>query len=195
VTPQKAGFTFIPINRAYSNVTSKKTNQNYTGVGASFTISGYVRLTNGAPLSSVKMQGLPGTPSTNSSGYYASTVPAGWTGLVTPVKSGYIFTPSYRSYSNVTSHLANQNYTATRGCTISGYVRTSSGAGIVGVTMTGLPGSPQTNTTGYYVGTVPYSWSGAVRPQKSGYVFTPAFRTHSVVTSNKGNQNYTGLGP
>jgi hypothetical protein len=195
VTPQKAGFAFIPINRAYSNVTSKKTNQNYTGVGASFTISGYVRLTNGAPLSSVKMQGLPGTPSTNSSGYYASTVPAGWSGVVTPVKSGYLFTPSYRSYGSVASQLANQNYTATRGCMISGYARTSSSVGIAGVTMTGLPGSPGTNTHGYYVGTVPYGWSGKVTPQKTGYALTPAFRTYSIVKSDKSNQNYTGAGP
>jgi hypothetical protein len=78
---------------------------------------------------------------------------------------------------------------------ISGYARTSSSVGIAGVTMTGLPGSPGTNTHGYYVGTVPYGWAGKVTPQKTGYAFTPAFRTYSIVKSDKSNQNYTGAGP
>jgi len=46
------------------------------------------------------------------SGNYTIVVPAGWSGVVTPYKSGYTFTPSNKSYSNLQSSLAGQDYTA-----------------------------------------------------------------------------------
>jgi len=78
--------------------------------------------------------------------------------------------------------------------TISGYVRTSGGVRISGVTMSGLPGSPTptTDANGYYSGTVDYNWSGTVTPQKSGYIFTPTSRSYNSVTSKQTVQNYTG---
>ena len=75
---------------------------------------------------------------------------------------------------------------------ISGYVRTSGGTGIEGVTMNGLPGNPSTNSSGYYSATASYGWSGTVTPAKSGYTFSPTSRSYSNVTSNQSDQNYTG---
>ena len=48
----------------------------------------------------------------DSSGNYTITVPAGWSGTVTPAKTGYTFSPVSRTYGNLTSNLAGQNYTA-----------------------------------------------------------------------------------
>jgi len=79
----------------------------------------------------------------------------------------------------------------TQSFTISGYVRTSSGTGISGVVMSGLPGNPSTDTNGYYSGAVSYGWSGTVTPTKSGYTFTPSSTSYSNVTSNQ-TTNYTG---
>jgi len=45
-------------------------------------------------------------------GDYSIIVPNGWSGTVTPYKSGYTFTPTSRSYSNVQGNLIDQNYTA-----------------------------------------------------------------------------------
>ncbi len=56
------------------------------------------------------MSGLPGNPSTDTNGYYSGAVSYGWSGTVTPTKSGYTFTPSSTSYSNVTSNQTT-NYT------------------------------------------------------------------------------------
>jgi hypothetical protein len=59
------------------------------------------------------MQGLPGNPTTNINGYYNAMVAYGWSGTVTPNKSGYTFNPPNRPYSNVISNQTNQNYTGT----------------------------------------------------------------------------------
>ena len=75
--------------------------------------------------------------------------------------------------------------------TISGYLRTSGGAGISGVVMSGLPGSPSTGADGSYSGAVDCGWSGTVTPTLAGYTFSPPSTTYSSVSSNQA-QNYTG---
>ena len=114
-----------------------------------------------------------------------------WSGTVTPTKSGYTFSPGSQSYSNVSSNQT-QNYTgALQVLSISGYVRTSGGTGISGVTMSGLTGNPSTAADGSYTGTVNYGWSGTVTPTKAGYTFSPGSQGYSNVSSNQ-TQNYTG---
>ena len=51
-----------------------------------------------------------GSTTTNSSGYYTKMVPDNWSGIATPSKSGYIFSPPNRSYVNVISDTSNQDY-------------------------------------------------------------------------------------
>jgi hypothetical protein len=46
-------------------------------------------------------------------GNYIITVPAGWSGTVTPSKVGYGFNPHSKDYSNLTNNLVNENYIAT----------------------------------------------------------------------------------
>ncbi len=95
------------------------------------------------------------TVATDSEGRYSYTVKNGWSGAVIPSKSGYIFSPSSQSYSNVTSDQVDQDYIAATGTTniasqaagisgnlsinasptISGTVKTGAGTGIAGVTI------------------------------------------------------------
>ena len=83
---------------------------------AAKTISGYVKGLNGTGIGEVTMNGLPGSPKTDANGFYSSTVSygggSGWTERVTPEKLGFLFTPAYRDYSNLTTNQSNQNYTA-----------------------------------------------------------------------------------
>ena len=196
VSPVKAGYTFSPVSRTYVNVTSDQANQNYTGILQTYTISGYVKTAGGAAISGVAMtlSNGAGSTTTDSAGYYSATVTYGWSGVVTPSKSGYSFSPAYRSYSNVTSNQTNQNYTGNPTVVISGYVKTAGGAAINGVTMTitNGAGSTITDSNGYYATIVSYGWSGLVTPSKSGYTFSPVYKSYSNVTSNQTNQNYTG---
>ncbi len=80
-------------------------------VGPKYTISGTVTL-GGSGLIDVAMVGLPSNPVTDANGDYSAEVDSGFSGIVTPIKAGYIFTPDSILYSNVTEDIANQNYTA-----------------------------------------------------------------------------------
>jgi hypothetical protein len=84
----------------------------WDGGAIQHTISGIVSY-KGSGLSDVALSGFPGSAvRSNISGYYSASVSEGWTGTVTPTLKGYTFTPSHRSYSNVTSDQTNHNYTA-----------------------------------------------------------------------------------
>lgn len=48
---------------------------------------------------------------TATEGRYSLTVPNGWSGTVTPTLAGFTFTPSSRTYSNVTGDLTTQHFT------------------------------------------------------------------------------------
>ena len=61
---------------------------------------------------------------------------------------------------------------------------------LAGVVMNGLPGNPATAASGYYSSSVDFDWSGTVTPTLAGYVFTPASRNYSNVTSDQAGQDY-----
>jgi len=73
------------------------------------TISGNAGV-GGASLSYV--DGSLKTVTAGGSGNYSITVPVGWSGIVTPYKTGYTFTPANRTYANLQSDKMGQNYTA-----------------------------------------------------------------------------------
>jgi hypothetical protein len=77
---------------------------------------------------------------------------------------------------------------------ISGYVNTSSGNEISGVTITFSNGeeSTATDSSGYYSQKVKEGWSGAATPSKVGYTFDPASRNYSEVKRDQKNQDYIG---
>ena len=159
-----------------------------------YQVSGTVTF-NGAALSGVSLAATGGVScsSTNASGSYACTVPQGWSGTVTPSLSGYTFTPTSLSYSNVTANQTAQNYVAATLPTyqVSGTV-TFNGAALSGVSLaaTGGVSCSSTNTSGSYACTVPQGWSGTVAPSLSGYTFTPTSLSYSNVTTNQTAQNY-----
>ena len=112
VTPSLSGYTFAPVSRSYSNVTSNQTAQNYTAV-VNLQVSGTVTL-NSSPLPGVVVTATNGVTcsATNASGQYSCTAPTGWSGSVTPSLQGYSFTPASRSYTSISSSQTAQNFTA-----------------------------------------------------------------------------------
>jgi hypothetical protein len=178
VTPSKSGgVSFTPANRIYTNVTTAQAAQNYT---ATVTISGNA----GAGGTTLSYTGGPATA--DGSGNYAFEVPYGWTGTVTPSKSGgVVFTPTNRSYTNLTTDQAVQNYTAT--VTISG------NAGESGVTLSYTDGTAKTTTSGSngsYSFSVSYGWTGPVVPSKTDLAFNPASLSYNNLTANQIDQDY-----
>jgi len=75
---------------------------------------------------------------------------------------------------------------------LTGYVKTSGGSAVPGVTVT-VSGGPKTttNTSGYYALKVPYNWTGRITPTKTGYSFVPAYLSYTSITASKTSQNFT----
>lgn len=115
-TPTRTGYSFTPFNISYSNVTADQSNRNYTASQqANPMVSGYVRRTDGTPMTGVMLEFSGNIGSgvfINGSGFYQKEVPSGWTGTITPIGNfGWEFVPSEISLSNVTTNLVNQNFT------------------------------------------------------------------------------------
>ena len=53
-----------------------------------------------------------GSTTANGTGDYSFTVSPGWSGTVTPSKTGFSFVPGNRAYTNVVASQTAQNYTA-----------------------------------------------------------------------------------
>ena len=184
VTPMLSGFTFEPTHIAYTKVTSDKTNQDYIAKLKTFKITGLVT-SDGKPMQGVAMDGLPGTPTTGSNGVYEAIVEFGFSGNATPLKDGYIFTPGSKPYSSVNRDMPNQNYTGSMlTFTISGTTQVEE------VTLNGLPDKPKSGKNGVYNVTVPFNWSGVVKPEKEGYTFEPAEIPYTNIINSYPSQDY-----
>ncbi|NIN53121.1 MAG: hypothetical protein GTO23_08195, partial [Nitrososphaeria archaeon] len=194
-TPSKTCYTFSPSSLTYTNVTSDQIDQDYTGTMLTYTISGTISTgTPASPLSGVLMDGLPGSPTTDASGYYEAIVDCGWSGTVIPTKTRYVFSPHSRSYDNLSSDQAGQDYEAFPGWIISGSVKTEAGEGIAGVVISfsDVETTATTDADGSYSHTIIEGWSGEATPFKSCYSFTPSSLSYSNLTSDQSNQDYTG---
>jgi parallel beta-helix repeat protein len=186
VTPSKAGYTFSPSSRSYFLLLSNQTNQNYTATVVRYTISG----TTGTAGAGATITYTGGSTTANATtGSYSLTVAYGWSGVVTPSKAGYTFSPASRSYTNVTANQANQNYTAMSDSpTISGNV------GVGGAILSYTDGTPKTATadsSGLYSFQVSNNWSGTVAPSKTGFSFVPGNRAYTNVVTDQTAQDYT----
>jgi hypothetical protein len=125
VTPSLSGYAFTPTSQTFGDINSNQT-ASFTAsvITIYYTISGYVTL-NGAGLPGVTMSlagsTTGGSTTTNSAGYYSFTVPMGSTETVTPSLSGYTFTPTSQTFSNI-----NNNQTAgfTASIVVSSYTLT-----------------------------------------------------------------------
>ncbi|HEX5957280.1 MAG TPA: RHS repeat-associated core domain-containing protein [Hyphomicrobiaceae bacterium] len=191
VTPSLAGYIFSPASRSYSSVTAAQPAQDY-GATVSYQLTGTVTA-NGSPLAGVSLAADNGgsCSATNASGEYACTVPAGWTGTVTPSLGAYVFTPASRTYGNVTAHQPAQDYAGARFYQLSGTV-TANGAPLTGVSFspTGSAICTPSNASGDYSCTVPEGWSGTVTPSSSGYLFVPASRSFTYVGDHQAGQHF-----
>ena len=110
VTPVLPGYAFDPPFRTYAVVSENLTGQDYSAQ-AGYRLSGTITI-NGAPLSGVRITGLPTEIRTNESGEYSIMLPIGWGGTVIPVLSGFTFMAPYTNYDQLLGDELDQNYTA-----------------------------------------------------------------------------------
>jgi hypothetical protein len=193
--PWKEGYEFAPGSRPYNNVTSDLAGEDYSADAVFPVISGMVKRLTGAGFPRVPLD-FAGTIQTysNDIGMYAQTVPFGWTGFVTPVKSGYEFEPPFLEYENVNTNQLNRDYvTTTLFLYITGRVTTPGGEGVADILLTFSNGGGITVTdeNGDYVHGVDFAWSGTVTPSSEEYTFEFPFIEYPRLEENRYDQNFT----
>jgi len=122
VRPYKDNHVFDPVEREYIDLQSNQVNQNYKAKKTSIVISGYiVSSPNDIVLAGVVLKDQDGTTlaTTDMNGAYSFEKPIGWSGVVTPSKPRYAFTPKQRKYEDVQVNLSEEHYVATRAGDIS----------------------------------------------------------------------------
>lgn len=195
VTPTRAGYYFTPTYRAYSNVLSNQTSQNYTTAGIANTISGLITDGSGSGLSNVELtfSNNAGTVVTNSNGEYSHNVAYNWSGDVIPSKKSYLFSPSSKSYTKVKSNFSNQDYRAEAITPIiSGRITDNEGNGIgnVVISFSNIDETVITDNNGKYSHAVPFNWSGTITPIKKGFSFSPDSYSYTNTVLNQTNQDF-----
>lgn len=185
VTPSSAGSTFSPASRTYTNVQANLAAENYTLVVLHL-ITGTTSVTGTTLAYTV---GEPTTATAMLGGFYILFVPDHWSGTVTPSCPGYTFTPPSRTYTDVQTDLANQDF----GWAPVTYA-ISGNAGAPGATLAYTDSSPRTVTadaSGAYRFTVPFNWSGTVTPSLPGHAFTPPSRSYANLLASQAGQDFT----
>jgi hypothetical protein len=132
------------------------------------------------------------TVTADSTGNYIIPLPIGWTGTITPSKTGYVFSPASASFNNLTAAQTIQNFIATPSGTTPLII--SGNAGVAGAVLSYFDVSAKTaiaDSSGAYSFTVTPGWTGTVIPSKDSYYFTPPSRTYTALNANQTSQNYT----
>ena len=139
---------------------------------------------------------------TDTNGNYLVSVPAGWTGTMTPRHPDLgTFSPMLRAYTNLASSIGFQTFLWTPPLTnsISGtIIRRDNGAPVVGATLTTGDGRiATTDASGNYIlPGIPYQWGSAVVPSHPlGGLFLPASLVYADVRASIVNQNYQWMPP
>ena len=178
VTPSLTGYAFSPFSQTFLNPTSNQTANFTASVGV--TISGQITL-NSVALSGVTVLlsgSETGSTITDGSGNYSLSVPPAGSYTVTPLLTGYTFSPPSQTFTAISGNQS-ANFSANPVIvmyTISGQV-TLNGSALSGVTMTltgSQDGSSTTDSSGNYSFTVPAGGNYTVTPSLSGFTFNPA---------------------
>ena len=191
VTPSSARFSFTPTSQAVTDL-SAHTIVAFNSTPLFYSISGQLVSSDGFAMGGVNIA-LSGsktdTTTTNPQGFFLFTnVPRGGSYTVTPGPAvGYTFSPTSKSYNNVTSDQGGV-YTGTpTNFKVSGRV-TLGGAGFSGVNVNVTGSRTATATTdsnGAYSFTLPVSGNYTVTPARQHYSFAPAATTFNLLSADR----------
>lgn len=192
ITPNLANFAFNPANRTVTINGSNIIGQVFVATPITFSVSGTMSTSTG-PLSGVAVF-LTGpfnvTVTTNTSGVFTFTNIPNGNYTITPVLTGFSFTPTTRNIAVNCANVTGQNFTATNTVfKVSGRVINQNGAGVANVTVvltgTGVNRTVTTNIFGNYTITGVANGTYTVAPvSQPGFVFSPTSQSVTVNGSN-----------
>jgi hypothetical protein len=193
ITPSKDNITFKPASKDITVDGASVAGKNFTA--NVYSVSGRIRTASGAAVSgvTVTMSGVAsGTTLTDDTGKYIfREVPNGMVTLM-PSKAGYAFSPVSKTFTVSGADVTGKKFTAIT-YSISGYVRTPSGAPMTGVTMT-LSGSviktKTTDSNGFYrFANLPIGIY-TVTPNKGALSFVPVSSDVIINDANEKKVNF-----
>ncbi|MFC1567163.1 carboxypeptidase regulatory-like domain-containing protein, partial [bacterium] len=199
ITPFHEDYSFSPLNKSYTQLTSDHVNQNFAGTPHTYTISGYIKDGSDVAIvgSTVTLSGgAISTCITDSNGYYEFTGLVKGDYTITSLKENYGFTPPNKNYNQLNINQINQNFIATENMyTISGYVKDGSNVAIIGSTVTlsdGASATCITDSSGYYEFTGLIKADYAITSVHEDYSFNPLNKSYTQLTSDQINQDFAG---
>ena len=193
VTPVKSGFTFTPASQPASVGGTSVTALNFSSTAVpTYSISGTISGAGGSAATVNLTGNSTATVTADSSGNYTFSGLNNGAYTVTPVMSGFTFTPASQpaTISNANVTALNFSSAVATTFTISGTISGTGGNGAT-VTLSGAASATVTaSSTGAYTFSNLANGSYTVTPSKTGFVFTPA---NTPVTVNGANMtaNFT----
>ncbi|PYR93364.1 MAG: hypothetical protein DMF84_10265 [Acidobacteria bacterium] len=195
VTAAKSGFTFTPASRAVTVAGSSVTAADFSGQPVpTFSVSGTIA---GGGGTTINLTGAAAASTTaDAAGNYTISGLANGSYTLTPVKSGFTFSPANQAVTIASANVSGVNFTA-QAVVITGTITPASiGAGAT-VTLSGAANAVVTaDASGNYTFSGIASGSYTVTPAKSGgFTFTPASRAVTVGGVSVTGVNFTGAPP
>ena len=198
VTPTKSGFNFNPSSQAVTVTGANVSGINFTASAPTFTVSGSITPASAGGGATVNLSQGSTTVATATAdantGAFTFTGIVNGTYTVTPIKSGFGFTPASQSVTVNGSNVTSVTFTAAQGFTVSGNIGpVGSGSGS-SVTLT--QGST-TVATSVADASGNYSFSGVVNgtysviPSRTGFTFAPVSQTITVNGAPVSGVNFT----
>jgi len=190
LTPNLPGYAFTPQDYTCPNVTTNLTGKDFIA-SKICNIQGRVTYKDGIPIGGFTINYTNGrSVVTNANGEYTIIVDTNETLTVTPVLSGYLFTPRFITYENISSDFIGQDFVAAKIYTISGKV-TLNGNPFAGVTITCLNITADstetaeiTDANGEYIVAVDSNATVTLTPNLSGYTFIPKSMSYADLSWN-----------
>lgn len=193
VTPSKNGFTFNPANQLVIVSSANVTSVNFTATALTWGISGAISPAASANGTTITLSGAASAVTTTDvSGNYTFTGLSNGSYIVTPSKTGYVFTPPAQPVSISGSTVTAVNFTIQplqNTWAISGMINGGGQATVV------LSGASSATTTTDPSGN--YSFAGlangsyTVTPSESGFIFKPTNQTVTINGANAPGINFT----
>jgi hypothetical protein len=195
VTPSLTGYTFNPTSRSFANLSGNQTLADFAALPR---ISGQIKDSNNVPLSDVVVV-LSGTTSatdvSDGNGNFAFVgLTVGGNYVVTPARTNYSFSPTLKTFTNLTTAQTADFVGTLANYTISGQVTDNfnTGIGSVLIALSGSQsGTTMTAANGGYSFTVPGDGNYTITPGGSTYAFTPLSFTFNSLSQNQNAANFT----
>jgi protocatechuate 3,4-dioxygenase beta subunit len=192
VMPEGNGYKYSPSYKYYDPVTDNLTDQHFTGY--KFTISGHITDQNGHPIpdTHIIFSNNAGIALTDENGFYSHDIDYLWSGTTTPQKNGFDFLPQYTEYHSIASNYVHADFSGDeRTYEISGIIidQDSNPLSDVNICFGDTDTCTVTSSLGQYRYDVPFMWTGAVIPQKMGYLFYPTTLSYTDVSADAAGQN------